>query len=279
MTTATFPELVGQKLNRLWAFDQDNFPSSTNNSLLAGVQAWEFDDAVLVFSSPLRHLHCAQGSVLGNESGGLCDVGFRVTLLDSESADAWLSNYTGCTTVDATHWRRLIGQRLNDIRVTPNNANHQQRWRMELTFSEEVKPCSVMYRSDLDGLIETSWGERFELQRIEVSSPKQAFGWLHPAAPLAFILGEQMWRSAQLSDWPFSVRKQLQTSTQPDALYRDTLSRALVARFQQHPRYRQRLQALQYPVRVKDVPEGVYAQVRSALGIQDLVTRLGACLE
>ena len=275
----TFPELVGQKINRLWAFDQDKFPSSTNNSLLAGVQALGFDDTVLVLSAPLRHLHCAQGSILGNETGDLCDMGFRATLLDSESAEAWLSSYTGGMSVNAPHWRRLIGQRLNDIRVTPNNANHQQRWRMELTFSEEVKPCSVMYRSDLDGLIETSWESRFELQRIEVSSPKQAFGWLHPAAPLAFILGEQMWRSAQLSDWPFSVRKQLQTSTQPDALYRDTLSRALVARFQQHPRYRQRLQALQYPVRVQDVPEGVYAQVRSALGIQDLVTRLGACLE
>jgi hypothetical protein len=267
MTTAIFPELVGQKLNRLWAFDQDNFPSSTNNSLLAGVQAWEFDDAVLVFSSPLRHLHCVQGSVFGNESGGLCDVGFRVTLLNSEGTDAWLSCFVGRTTVDAPHWRRLIGQRLNDIRVEPINVNHQQRWRMELAFSEEAKPCSVVYRPDLDGLIETSWGSRFELQQIEVSSPKQAFGWLHPAAPLEFILGEQLWRSAQTSDWPFPVRKQLQISTQPDAFYRDTLSRALVARFQQHPRYRQRLQALQYPVRVKDVPEDVYAQVRSALGI------------
>mgnify|MGYP000600237433 FL=1 len=256
MTTATFPELVGQKLNRLWAFDQDNFPSSTNNSLLAGVQAWEFDDAVLVFSSPLRHLHCVQGSILGNEIGDLCDVGYRVTQLDSESAEAWLSSYTGCTSVNAPHWRRLIGQRLNNIRVVPNNANHQQRWCMELAFSEEVKPCSVMYRSDLDGLIETSWGNRFELQRIEVSSPKQAFGWLHPAAPLEFILGEQLWRSAQMSDWPFAVRKQLQVSEQPEAFYRDTLSRALVARFQQHPLHRQRLQALRYPVKVKDVPEG-----------------------
>ncbi|WP_310627647.1 hypothetical protein [Limnohabitans sp.] len=267
MTTAIFPELGGQKLTQLWAFDQDNFPHSTGNSLLAGALAWEFEDAVLMFSSPLRHLHCAQGSVLGNESGGLCDVGFRVTLLDTESADAWLSNYTGCTTVDATHWRRLIGQRLNDIRVTPDNANHQQRWRMELTFSEEVKPCSVMYRSDLDGLIETSWGERFELQQIEVNSSKQAFGWLHPAAPLAFILDEQLWRSAQMSDWPFAVRKQLQVSERPQEFYRYTFIKALVARFEQNPIYRQRLQALQYPVKVKDVPQDIYPQVRHALGI------------
>lgn len=262
MTTTIFPELVGQKLCRLWAFDQDNFPSSTNNSLLAGVQAWEFDDAVLVFSSPLRHLHCAQGSVFGSESGGLCDVGYRVTRLSHESADAWLSRFVGRTTVDAPHWHRLIDQRLNDICVVPNNANHQQRWRMELAFSEEAKPCSVTYRMNLDGLIETSWGERFELQQIEVSSSKQAFGWLHPAAPLEFIFGEQLWRSAQTSDWPFAIRKQLQTSTQPEVFYRDTLSRALVARFQQHTRYRQRLQALQYPAKVKGIPDGLLDELR-----------------
>lgn len=262
MTTTIFPELVGQKLCRLWAFDQDNFPSPTNNSLLAGVQAWEFDDAVLVFSSPLRHLHCVQGSVFGNEAGCLCDMGFRATLLDSESAEAWLSNYTGCISVNAPQLHRLIGQRLKGIRVVPNNANHQQRWRMELAFSEEAQSCSVAYRQDLDGLIETSWGSRFELQKIEVSSPKQAFGWLHPAAPLEFILGEQLWRSAQTSDWPFPVRKQLQISTQPDAFYRDTLSRALVARFQQHPIYRQRLQALQYSVTVKGIPDGLLDELR-----------------
>lgn len=262
MTTAILPELVGQKLCRLWAFDQDNFPSSTNNSLLAGVQAWEFDDAVLVFSSPLRHLHCAQGSVFGSESGGLCDVGYRVTRLPHESAEAWLSNYTGCTSVDVPQWHRLIGQRLKAIRVEPINVNHQQRWRMELAFSEEAKPCSVTYRMNLDGLIETSWGSRYELKHIEVSSPKQAFGWLHPAAPLEFILGEQLWRTAQMADWPFAIRKQLQTSEQPDVFYRDTLSRALVARYQQHPIYRQRLQALQYPARVKGIPDGLLDELR-----------------
>jgi hypothetical protein len=262
MTTTIFPELVGQKLCQLWAFDQDNFPCSTNSSLLAGAQAWEFEDAVLVFSSPLRHLHCAQGSVFGNELGGLCDVGFRATLLSHESAEAWLSRFVGRTTVDASLWRRLIGQRLNVIRVVSGNASCWQRWNMELAFSEEAQPCSVTYRSDLDGLIETSWGERFELQQIEVSSPKQAFGWLHPAAPLAFILGEQLWRSAQMSDWPFAVRKQLQTSAQPDAFYRDMLSRALVARFQQHPLFRQRLQALRYQVRVKGMPDGLLDELR-----------------
>lgn len=280
MTSVIFPELGGQKLTQLWAFDQDNFPRSTGNSLLAGALAWEFEDAMLVLSSPLRHLHCGQGSVMGNEAGSLCDMGFRVTLLPHEDADAWLARFIGRTTVDAPHWRKLIGQRLNAVHLVSSYPNQRQRWHMELVFNEVALPCNIAYRQDLDGLIEVcDSGDHFELSEIEVSSPKQAFGWLHPATPLEFILGEQLWRSAQLSDWPFSVRKQLQTSTQPDAFYRDTLSRALVARFKQHPRYRQRLQALQYPLTVKDVPEGVYAQVRSELGIQDLATRLGACLE
>ena len=273
MTTTIFPELVGQKLCQLWAFDQDNFPCSTSNSLLAGALAWEFEDAVLIFSSPLRHLHCTQGSVIGNEAGSLCDMGFRLTMLSFEDADAWLARFAGRTTVDAPHWRRLIGQRLNAVHLVSNHPNQRQRWHMELVFNEVALPCQVTYRQDLDGLIEVcDSGDHFELREIEVSSPKQAFGWLHPAAPLEFILDEQMWRTAQMSDWPFSVRKQLQTSTQPDAFYRDTLSRALVARFRQHPRYRQRLQALQYPVTVKGVSEDVYAQVRSELGIQVLFT-------
>lgn len=264
MITAVFPELVGQKLCRLWAFDQDNFPSSTNNSLLAGVQAWEFDDAVLVFSSPLRHLHCAQGSVFGNELGGLCDVGYRVTRLSHESADAWLSRFVGRTTVDAPYWRRLIGQRLRSVGLMSDSVQSSLTpWHIELVFSEEPLPCCVTYRQDLDGLIEArDSGKHFELRELEVRSPKQVFGWLHPAAPLEFILGEQMWRSAQMSDWPFAIRKQLQISAKPDAFYRDTLSRALVARFQQHTRYRQRLQALQYPAKVKGIPDGLLDELR-----------------
>ncbi len=116
---------------------------------------------------------------------------------------------------------------------------------MELVFNEVALPCQVTYRQDLDGLIEVGdSGDHFEFREIEVSSPKHAFGWLHPAAPLEFILGEQLWRSAQMSDWPFAVRKQLQVSECPQEFYRYTFIKALVARFEQNPIYRQRLQAL-----------------------------------
>lgn len=270
MQQTVFAELVGQRLCQLWAYDQDHFPDHTGQTLLAGAQAWEFENAVLVFSSPLRHLHSTQGSIIGDDAGSLCDVGFRATLLALESADAWLSRFTGGSTTDASHWRRLIGQRLNAVHLVSNNAGHRQRWRMQLDFSEEAKPCSVVYRPDLDGLIEAGFGERFELQQIEVSSPKQAFGWLHPAAPLEFILGEQMWRSAQLSDWPLVVRKQLQVSEKPDAFYRDTLTQALTARFRQWLVFRKRLLAVELPMHVTGVPSGVYEQVRERLRLSGL---------
>lgn len=163
MPQTVYAELVGQRLCQLWAFDQDQFPDHTRQTLLAGAQAWEFESAVLVFSSPLRHLHCAQGSVFGNESGDLCDMGLRVTLLALDGADVWLSQFAGCIMVDIPQWHRLIGQRLNAVHLVSNNTSHRQRWYMELVFSEEAQPCSVAYRPDLDGLIETSWGNRFEL--------------------------------------------------------------------------------------------------------------------
>lgn len=270
MPQAVFAELVGQRLCQLWAYDQDHFPGFTGQALLAGAQAWVFEDAVLAFSSPLRHLHCAQGSVIGNEAGALCDMGLRVTLLPLDDADVWLSQFAGGSTVDATHWRRLIGQCLSAVYLVSNNTGHRQLWRMELVFSEEAQSCSVVYRPDLDGLIEAGRGGRFELQQIEVSSPKQAFGWLHPAAPLEFILGEQLWRSAQLSDWPLVVRKQLQVSEKPDAFYRDTLTQALIARFRQWPVFRKRLQAVELPMQVTGVPADVYEKVRERLRFSGL---------
>ena len=270
MPQTVFAELVGQRLCQLWAFDQDHFPDHIGQTLLAGAQAWEFESAVLVFSSPLRHLHCAQGSVFGNESGDLCDMGLRVTLLALDGADVWLSQFAGGSTVDATHWRRLIGQRLSAVYLVSNNTGHRHQWSMELAFSEEAQPCSVVYRPELDGLIEVGWGGRFELQQIEVSRPKQAFGWLHPAAPLAFILGEQLWRSAQTSDWPLAVRKQLQVSEKPDAFYRDTLTQALTARFRQWLVFRKRLLAVELPMHVTEVPSGVYEQVRERLRLSGL---------
>lgn len=226
---------------------------------------------MLVLSSPLRHLHCTQGSAIGNESGNLCDMGFRLTMLSLEDADAWFARFVGRTTVDDPHWQRLIGQRLCGVGLMSCSVQSiRQTWSLKLVFCHELYPRCMTYRQDLDGLIEAGWGGRFELQQIEVFDPNQAFGWLHPAAPLEFILDEQLWRSAQLSDWPFAVRKQLQTRAQSDAFYCDTLIQALTARFRQWPVFRKRLLAVELPMHVKGVPAGVYDQVRKRIRFSGL---------
>ena len=101
----------------------------------------------------------------------------------------------------------------------------------------------------------------YALNRIEVLGPDDDFGWLHPAAPLDFILDDQVWRSAKVADWPWSLRKALQSHQTPQAFYRETTQRALTARFRQRSLLLQRLLALRYPVQVKDVPDDLIEEI------------------
>ena len=124
----------------------------------------------------------------------------------------------------------------------------------------------LAWRPDLDGCIEFApLGHRHAIARIAVNSPAEAFGWLHPAYQHPFVLDENCWRSAHSSDWPWPLRKALQSHHQPGRFYRDTMRRALTARFQQTPLLRQRLLALRYPVQVKDVPDGLIEEIAQAV--------------
>ncbi|WP_146180943.1 hypothetical protein [Limnohabitans sp. 2KL-17] len=135
-------------------------------------------------------------------------------------------------------------------------------WQLEFRFCTG-RCFRLQYRADLDASLQFApASDQYTVDRIVVSSPEDAFGWLHPGSAYPFVLDEKFWRSAQVSDWPWPVRKQLQVSEKPDSFYRDTLGRALMARFQQHPRHWQRLQALQYPVRVKGIPDGLLDELR-----------------
>lgn len=124
----------------------------------------------------------------------------------------------------------------------------------------------LAWRPDLDGCIEFApLGHRYVIDRIAINNPAEAFGWLHPAYQHPFALDENCWRSAQVSDWPWPLRKALQSHHEPEKFYREMLSRALAARFRQTPSLRQRLLALRYPVQVKDVPEGLIQELAAAL--------------
>ena len=221
----------------------------------------------LVCTSPLRHLHCQEGTILGVASGDAVSLGYRLTVCDVAEASVLRST---ATTAQWSPWTRLAhsatAQILARIDVTAEQwvADGPARG-IDLTFASGQR-LRLGYRADLDGCIElTAPGHHFQIDRITVDSPEQGFGWLHPAAPLNFILDDQMWQSAKVADWPLALRKALQSHHAPETFYRDTMRRALLARFRQTPLLRQRLLALRYPVQVNDVPDGLIQEIAREL--------------
>lgn len=121
------------------------------------------------------------------------------------------------------------------------------------------------YRHDLDGAIEFSpVGVRHHIGTITVDSPADEFGWLHPASSYPFVLDGLCWRSAHPRDWPWPLAREWRSQPTSDG-YRQVLRHALLARFQQHPRLRRRLLALQYAVSVAGVPAGLIEEVAGLL--------------
>ena len=271
--------LIGLRLTRIevceaWgkALPKRAAPSWGLSAALA-MDFGEGGDAVsLICTSPLRYLRHQQGTMFGLASGTSVSLGYRVTVC--ESADALTLKYlTTSTQADVPHWspwRKIvqpaIGQILINVGVTANQRMAQgQGWGIELTFASG-KNLRLSYRADLDGNIELAApGENFRLEQITVQHPDQDFGWLHPAAPLNFILDDQVWPSAQVAHWPHTLRKALQSHQVPEAFYCQTMRRALMARFQQRPLLHQRLLALRYPVQVKDVPNGLIEEIAQTL--------------
>lgn len=217
----------------------------------------------LVCTSPLRHLHCPNGTVFGMASGDAISLGYRITQCDVTSASA-LRNAVSPT--QWAPWIRLAhsatAQTLNHIDVTAEIwAAGSPSWGVDMTFASGQR-LRLNYRADLDGCIELAApGHHFQIDGITVDGPEQDFGWLHPAAPVSFVLGDQVWRSAKVADWPHALRKALQSQQTPDAFYCDTMRKAFTARFCQAPLLRQRLLALRYPVQVKDVPDGLIEEI------------------
>ena len=221
----------------------------------------------LICTSPLRHLHCPNGTVFGLASGDAVSLGYRITMCQTADASVLRS---AITSPQWAPWTRLAhsatGQTLTRIDVTTDQrAVNPQCWGLDLTFASG-QCLRLSYRLDLDGCIELAApGQHIGIDRITVEGPEQDFGWLHPATPLSFVLGEQVWRSAKVADWPHALRKALQSQQTPDAYYRQILHQALTARFRQTPQLKQRLLALRYHVLVKDVPDSLIEEIAQAL--------------
>ena len=272
-----YTALAGQRLLRVEVFEPWSEFSSQRHapkgaSLLCGALVMLFESAALICTSPLRYLHNQQGTQYGLPSGESVSLGYRVTICDSEDVKTLLPITFGMTSgVEYRHtWMQsplpaidMVPTETSIVEVS--RADGEPAWGIELRFASGL--CYwLSYRPELDGNIELDVpGQHFDIDQIIVDGPEQDFGWLHPATPLDFILDDQVWRSAKVADWPLALRKAMQSHQAPEAFYRQTMHRALMARFRQTPLLRQRLLALRYPVRVKDVPDGLIEKIAQAL--------------
>lgn len=269
--------LAGQRLLRVEVFEPWRESDSHRHApkgapLLCGALVMVFENAALICTSPLRYLHSQRGTQYGLPSGTSVSLGYRITTCDGEDVKTVLPITFGLPPgVKYRHtWMQsplpAIGMVLAEIAVVGlGRADGEPVWGIELRFASGLSYW-LSYRPELDGSIELDApGQHFDVDQIIVDGPEQNFGWLHPAARLDFNLDDLVWRSAKVADWPLALRKALQSHQTPEAFYRDTMRRALTARFKQTPLLRQRLLALRYPVQVKDVPNGLTKEIAQAL--------------
>lgn len=264
-------QLLFQPLQKIELIDPwpGSIAGAAGTSLLAGAMILHFDQTVVVCTSPLRYMRSQSGTTVAVPgTDGMASLGYRLTLTAKE--DAYLM-FPSCL------HRRVIAPKEWMMSADPSTApvaqvlllaeveqQSQAAWSLRMQFLGGSHCLS--WRPDLDGCIEFAPARhQHTIDRIVVTSQDGAFGWLHPAYPHPFVLDESCWRSAQVSDWPWSLRKALQSHHAPETFYRDTMRRALLARFRQTPLLRQRLLAICYPVQIKDVPDGLIQEVAAAL--------------
>ena len=243
-------------------------PGTASTSLLAGAMILHFDHAALVCISPLRFMRCQSGTTIATPDGiGMASLGYRITLTKPEDCSQWHPAGLCKEVIRPAQWLAGTIQDRSAVHVLLHAAWDQQRegaWALKLRFVGGS--YCLTWRPDLDGCIEFApAGQQHTIDSIAVTSPTDAFGWLHPAYQHPFALDESCWRSAKISDWPWPLRKALQSHQTPGVLYHETMRRALMARFRQTPLLRQRLLALRFPTQVKDVPDGLIEEIAEAL--------------
>ena len=269
--------MTGQRLLRVEVFEpwrefSSHRHASKGASLLCGALVMLFESVALICTSPLRYLHNQQGTQYGLPSGELVSLGYRVTTCDREDVKTLLPITFGILpgAECSQTWTQVASPAIGTAQtettlVEVSRTGGKPIWGIELRFASGHRYW-LSYRSELDGSIALDVpGQHVNIDQIIVDGSAQNFGWLHPAAPLDFILNDQVWRSAKVAHWPLTLRKALQSHQTPEVFYRDTMRRALTARFRQTPLLHRRLLALRYPVQVKDVPDGLIEEIAQAL--------------
>ena len=266
-----FEQLLLQPLRKIELLDPwpDDITGAASSSLLAAAIILRFDQTAVVCTSPLRYMQSQSGTFIAVPGVDcMASLGCRLTLTTQEDADLMSPSVLCRKVIAPKSWmlstESITGAAAPVLLLAAMEQQPQATWSVKMRFLGGS--YILAWRPDLDGCIEFSpLGHRHTIDRIAVHSPADAFGWLHPAYQHPFILDENCWRSAQVSDWPWPLRKALQSHHEPEKFYRETLSSALAARFRQTPKLRQRLLALRYPVQINDVPDGLIQEVAAAL--------------
>ena len=265
-----FPDLLFRELRKIELVDPWRAVGCSvgfaGSSLLAGAMALHFGDLALVCCSPLRHSRTERGTAIAAWRGnGMLSLGYRISVVPTEDTGLVLPTGSCGLTVSAKDLclRGLLAagpplmllQRLTEYGGVST---------IELRVSGGDW-FQLNYRHDLDGAIEFSpVGVRHHIETITVDSPADEFGWLHPASSSPFVLDGLCWRSAHPRHWPWPLAREWRSQPTSDS-YRQVMRRALLVRFQQHPRLRRRLLALQYAVSVTGVPAGLIEEVAGLL--------------
>lgn len=245
----------------------------TGSSLLAGAMVLHFGDLALIRSSPLRYAHTERGTTIAALSGnGLLSLGYRVSVVPTEDVGLVLPAGSCGLTVSAKdlRLRGLLGPE-PPLMLLQRLTEGEGVGTIQLRVAG-ADWFQLLYRRDLDGAIELSpVGARHHIEAITVDSPADEFGWLHPASAYPFVLDGQYWRTAHLRDWPWRLRKVLQSRCPPEGFYRATMRRALHARFIQTATLRQRLLALQYPLHIEGLPPGLAEELAEIFELRCLL--------
>lgn len=239
------------------------------DSLLAGAMVIHFADSALVFRSPLRFTCCQTGTVIGvRSSGAPLTLGYRFDVVPSEDVDGLFAACEPRLSLTPDQWSGLSRfGKAEPVLLLADLSCLGKDYFLRLRLLDRGW-CSISYRPDLDGAIEFSpENARAEVPRAVVESPADEFGWLHPASAYPFVLDGHYWRTAHPRDWPWPLARAWRSQPAGDA-YRDTMRRALVARFSQHGALRRRLDSLTISVGVEGLPAGIIQEVTTELATQ-----------
>ena len=265
-----FPDLLFRELTKIELIEPWRSSGCAagvvGRSLLAGAMALHFEDLALICTSPLRYLRSGLGTQLAAaDAASMLSLGYRTHVVDSAETDLLLPS--GCCRLTLAS-KDILAHDLLGVEP-PLVLLHGIHEGLNLS-SINLRLLGrgwlrLAYRHDLDGAIEFApFESRHQLKAINVTCLGDEFGWLYPASPHPFVLDGQYWRTAHPRDWPWPLAREWRSQPTSDG-YRRAMRAALMARFSQHDKLRRRLKAMQCPVTVAGVPEGLIEEVAALM--------------